>query len=401
VAVAGLRADVAIVGGGIVGLAAAHALRRRAPDARIAVLEKEPAPGRHQSGHNSGVIHSGIYYRPGSLRARLCVEGARRMVDFCRERGIAHEVCGKLIVATSEAEVPRLEELRRRAAQNGVAGVERLDPAAMAEIEPNVRGLAALRVGATGIADYPGVVAALAAELEAGGATLACRAEVVAARREGGVWRLRTAAGDVEAAFLVTCAGLQADLVAARCGADPDVRIVPFRGEYYVLRQERADLVRGLVYPVPDPALPFLGVHFTRTVSGLREAGPNAVLAFAREGYARTAFHAAELAATLAYPGFRALLRRHWRTALGEYHRSWSKGAFVAALRRLVPALRAEDLAPGGAGVRAQAVDRAGRLLDDFHLLRAEGALHVLNAPSPAATASLAIGEHVAALVLG
>ncbi len=397
----GTRADVAVIGGGIVGLAVASALRGRAPDLRLAVLEKEAETGRHQSGHNSGVIHSGIYYRPGSLKARLCVEGARRMAAFCQEHAIAWEACGKLIVATAEEELPRLEELERRAAANGVAGVARLDGPALREIEPNVRGLAALRVGATGIADYRGVVARLTKDLEAAGAAVLRRAEVTAARRDGAVWRLRTAAGDVEAGFVINCAGLHADAVAARCGTAPDVRIVPFRGEYYLLRPERADLVRGLVYPVPDPRLPFLGVHFTRTVGGLREAGPNAVLAFAREGYRRTSFHMGEAAATFAYPGFRRLVRRHWRTALGEYHRSFSKAAFVAALRHLVPSLRADDLVPGGAGVRAQAVDGSGRLLDDFHLLRAEGALHFLNAPSPAATASLAIGEHIAALVLG
>lgn len=396
-----VAADVAVIGGGIVGLAVASALRARAPDLRLAVLEKEAATGRHQSGHNSGVIHSGIYYRPGSLKARLCVEGASRLVGFCRERGIAWEACGKVIVATAEEEIPRLAELERRAAANGVAGVARLDGPALRDIEPHVRGLAALRVGATGIADYPGVVATLTADLESAGAVVLRHAEVAAGRREGALWRLRTAAGDIEAGFVVNCAGLYADEVAARCGATPDVRIVPFRGEYYLLRRERSDLVRGLVYPVPDPRLPFLGVHFTRTVGGVREAGPNAVLAFAREGYSRGSFHLAEAAATLAYPGFRRLVRRHWRTALGEYHRSLSKAAFVRALRHLVPSLRAGDLVPGGAGVRAQAVDASGRLLDDFHLLRAEGSLHVLNAPSPAATASLAIGEHIAALVLG
>lgn len=395
---ADVSADVAVIGGGIVGLATARALQRRGR-ARVCVLEKEARPGTHQSGHNSGVIHSGVYYRPGSLKARLCVEGARRMLAFCAERGIAHEKCGKLIVAVGEDELARLDELQRRAAANGVDGVTRLDAGQVRELEPHVRSVAALHVAATGIADYPAVVAALAADVAAAGGALLPNAELLAGHASGGGWLLRTRAGSVATGLVVNCAGLQSDVVAARCGAPPEVRIVPFRGEYYLLRPERHDLVRGLVYPVPDPAFPFLGVHFTRTVHGLREAGPNAVLAFAREGYTRTSLSLTDLSATLAFRGFRRLAARYWRVALAEYHRSWSKPAFVRALRRMVPDLRAGDLVPGGAGVRAQAVGPDGALLDDFSLLRTERALHVLNAPSPAATASLAIGEHIAALL--
>lgn len=392
-------ADVAIVGGGLVGLATALALTEAHPNLRLTILEKEAQPGRHQSGRNSGVIHSGVYYRPGSLKARLCVEGARRMVAFCHAHGVRHEVCGKVIVATLERELPALEELHRRAAANAVPGVTRIDAQALREIEPGVRGLAALHVASTGIADYPGVVAALARVLTARGAQIRLGAELVGARPEGSGLRLRTAAGDLVAGVLVNCAGLYSDIVAGRCGIRPPVRIVPFRGEYYMVRPERRGLVRGLVYPVPDPRYPFLGVHFTRTVNGDVEAGPNAVLALAREGYSWGRVNAGELASTLGYAGFRRMAARHWRMAAYEYYRSLHKRAFVAALRRLVPAVRGEDLVPGGAGVRAQAVAPDGALVDDFRIVRDGRAIHVLNAPSPAATASLAIGSYIAELV--
>lgn len=392
-------ADVVIVGGGLVGLATALAITRRQPGVSMAILEKEQGLGRHQSGHNSGVIHSGVYYRPGSLKAQLCVDGARRMVAFCQSHGVRHEVCGKVIVAVTERELPALAELHRRAVANGVSGVERIDAQALRAIEPHVAGLAALHVAATGIADYPGVIRAMGALLADRRVRIRYGAAVRSGRPAGPGMRLRTTVGDVEAGLVINCAGLYADVVAARCGVRPPVRILPFRGEYYVLRPERRDLVRGLIYPVPDPRFPFLGVHFTRTVDGGVEAGPNAVLALAREGYSKTRLHLGELAAALAYPGLRRMAMRHWRTALYEYYRSFSKPAFVAALRRLIPALRVEDVIPGGSGVRAQAVAPDGTLVDDFRIVRDERAIHVLNAPSPAATASLAIGEHIAGLL--
>jgi len=382
-----------------VGLATALALRAADRTLRVTVLEKEPGPGRHQSSHNSGVIHSGIYYRPGSLKARLCVSGAAMMFEFCREHRVAHERCGKLIVATSPAEVGGLAELEARAAANGVIGVRRIGPAEIAALEPAVAGVAALHVAATGITDYPAVVAALVRQLTADGVRLLCGAEVLAARRAGSALRLQTRAGPLEAGRVINCAGLHADVVAVRCGHRPPVRVVPFRGEYYLVRPERA-AVRGLVYPLPDARFPFLGVHFTRTVHGLFEAGPNAVLALARQGYGRGDVDPAHLAALLGYAGFRRLAARYWRPALGEYHRSLRKAAFVTALRRLAPGLRGSDLVFGGAGVRAQAVAPDGRLVDDFSLIRDDRAIHVLNAPSPGATAALAIGRHLAALAL-
>lgn len=357
---------IAVVGGGIVGLATAHALR----DLRPVVFEKERGVARHQTGHNSGVIHSGIYYKPGSFKARLSVEGARLMKSFCSQNGIPHEICGKVIVAVEEAELPRLEELLRRARANGVVA-ERLDEAGLRDVEPHARGIAALRVPGTGIVDY-GAVARKLAE----GVDVRLGVRVDSVRSLG-------------ARLVVNCAGLHSDRLARS-----RLKIVPFRGEYYDLR--RTDLVRGLIYPVPDPAFPFLGVHFTRRVGGGVEAGPNAVLALKREGYRWRDVSIRDALETLAYPGFRRLARRHWRMGLMEVWRSIRKPAFVRALQRLVPAVRAEDLEPAGAGVRAQALDPDGTLVDDFRIEERPGEIHVLNAPSPAATASLAIGKLIA-----
>jgi len=389
--------DIAIVGGGIVGLATARALRERAPRARLVLLEKEPRLATHQTGHNSGVIHSGIYYRPGSHKARLCVEGKQLMYRFCEEHGIRVERCGKVVVATSEAEVPRLMTLHARGLANGVP-VELLEPAHLRELEPHAAAVRALASPSTGIVDYGEVAAAMARELAEGGVAIETGARVVSVARTGDGLELGAGRLAVRARRLVNCAGLYSDAVARLAGARPDVRIVPFRGEYYMLRSDRRDLVRGLVYPVPDPAFPFLGVHLTRTIHGDVEAGPNAVLAFAREGYRFLRLHPRELAGTLAYPGFWRMARRHWRMGTYEMYRSLSKPAFVRALQRLVPALEADDLAAGGAGVRAQAVSADGSLVDDFRIVAGADAIHVLNAPSPAATASLAIGRHLAAL---
>jgi L-2-hydroxyglutarate oxidase len=391
-------ADVAIIGGGIVGLATARALVERAPGARLVVLEKEDRLAQHQTGHNSGVIHSGIYYRPGSHKARLCVEGARLMRELAGTHGIRVETCGKVIVATRAAELPRLQRLYERGVANGVPGLGLLDPARVREIEPHAAALRAVHVPGTAIVDYGEVAAALARDLEAGGVTILTGARVTGLTRRGGELTLETARGPMAARRLVNCAGLYADVVARLAGAVPDVQIVPFRGEYYMLRPERRDLVRGLIYPVPDPEFPFLGVHFTRTVHGEVEAGPNAVLAFAREGYRFGRVNPGELAETLGYAGFRAMARRYWRVGAYEMYRSLSRRAFVRALQRLVPDVRAEDVTPGGAGVRAQAVSPDGSLVDDFHIVADADAIHVLNAPSPAATASLAIGRHIAAL---
>ncbi|MBM7088238.1 L-2-hydroxyglutarate oxidase [Streptomyces sp. S12] len=384
--------DVLVIGGGIVGLSTAYAISRAAPGTRITVLEKESGPARHQTGRNSGVIHSGIYYRPGSLKARYAVRGAAEMVKFCAEYDIAHAVTGKLIVATAREELPRLHALAQRGRENGLT-VRELGAAQTAEYEPEADGLAALHVGATGVCDFAAVARHLA---EASGAEIRYGARVVRVDRrpDRGV-AVRTARGDVvRGRVLVNCAGLHCDEIARLTGDEPGVLIVPFRGEYYELA--RPDLVRGLVYPVPDPAFPFLGVHLTRGVDGGVHVGPNAVPALAREGYDRRTVRPRELASTLTWPGSWQLARRHWRYGAGELHRSLSKPAFTRAVRRLLPAVTEEDLVPAAAGVRAQAVLRDGTLVDDFLIRQTPRAVHVLNAPSPAATACLPIGREVA-----
>ena len=389
------RYDLAIVGGGIVGLATALALTRRYR-ARSILLEAEPGLAAHQSGHNSGVIHSGLYYRPGSLKASNCVEGRERIYRFCVEEGIPHERCGKLVVATDQDEVRRLELLHRRGQENGLAGLRRLDVDEMAEREPHVRGRAALLVPDTGIVDFRRVATRIAELAVEGGLEIRTKARLLEVRRESSGYRLITASGELSSRNLLNCAGLQSDRVARMCGLRPGLRIVPFRGEYWRLKPDRRELVRDLIYPVPDPRFPFLGVHFTRRIDGEVEAGPNAVLALAREGYERTSFSLRDCLETAAYPGFWRLAARLWRTGAIELRRSWSRRRFVEALRRLVPDLREEDVEPHGAGVRAQAVSTNGQLVDDFRILEGKGMLHVLNAPSPAATASLSIGSHLA-----
>ncbi|MBT2507319.1 L-2-hydroxyglutarate oxidase [Streptomyces sp. ISL-98] len=391
--------DVLVIGAGIVGLSAAYAITRAAPGTHVVVLEKERGPALHQTGRNSGVIHSGIYYRPGSLKARYAVRGAAEMVKFCAEHGIAHEITGKLIVATDRAELPRLHALVQRGRENGIP-VRELGPAQIAEYEPNVRGLAAIQVATTGVCDFGTVAAQLAENLVSSGAEIRYGAEVeVVDRRPWGV-AVRTADGAVvRARVLVNCAGLHCDRVARLAGDDPGMRIVPFRGEYYELG--RPELVRGLVYPVPDPAFPFLGVHLTRGIDGGVHVGPNAVPALAREGYAWSAIRPGELAGTLGWPGSWRIARQHWRYGAGELHRSLSKRAFARAVRRLLPEVTEADLRPTPAGVRAQAVLRDGTLVDDFLIREVPRTIHVLNAPSPAATASLPIGRQVARRALG
>jgi len=397
-------APIVIVGGGLVGLATARALRAALPTVPLVLLEKEAELGRHQSGRNSGILHSGLYYKPGSLKARFTREGRRRLIDFCGERGIRHEVCGKVVVATRAAELPRLDALQKRAAENEVE-TQWLDPAALAAREPHVRGEAALLVPSTGIADFPAVARSLAAELVADGVALRRGVALAAIDAAGGGLRLLTAEGlhtsdgALDAAFLVNCAGLFCDRIARMAGVEPPVRIVPFRGEYYRLRESARALVRHLVYPLPDPAVPFLGVHLHRTVDGEVVAGPNAVLAGAREGYRRRDVSVRDLGEVLRFGGFWRLAVRLGGKGVAELLRATSKMRFLAEARRLVPALLRADLLPAPAGVRAQAVDRSGNLVDDFLVLPGERSLHVLNAPSPAATSCLPIGEHLATQV--
>jgi len=392
------RFDVAVVGGGIVGLATAHAVAARHPQASVVVLEAETEVGAHQSSHNSGVLHSGLYYTPGSLRARLCVDGRRRMIDFCREHQIAHDVTGKLVVATDRQEVSRLEHLHTRGNANGLAGIRRLAPGEWGDIEPHIRGIAALHVPEAGVADFHAVTIKLAETL-AGDVRTGW--PVTSIQRGGDTWEVAGPSGSVIADRLVTCAGLQSDRVAAMAGAEPPVRIVPFRGEYFALSGASEGLVRHLAYPVPDPRFPFLGVHFTRRIDGVVEVGPNAVPAVGRHHYRGARPDLREFAGTLATPGFARLALRYAATGVAEIVRSRSVGLYAQSARRLLPDLHTADLAPAGAGVRAQAISRQGKLVDDFALLRQDGALHVLNAPSPAATASLAIGDYLAALLYG
>jgi len=389
------RYNVIIVGGGIVGLAVALQITERFPRLRLLLLEKEARVGQHQSSHNSGVIHSGVYYKPGSLKARLCVEGARAMVEFCREHGIPHQVCGKVIVATHEEEFPRLEELRRRGEANGLTGLELIGREKLFEIEPHASGLRALVVPSTGITDYASVCEKYAELILAQGGTILTSTAVTGLQHLTGEVVAETTGGTFSAASLINCAGLFSDRISRMAGDDPEAMIVPFRGEYFDLIPQRTSLVRALIYPVPDPRFPFLGVHFTRRVNGTVDAGPNAVLAFRREGYQRSDFNLHDLASSLAFPGFWRMAAKHWRSGLEEFHRSFSKPAFVRALQRLLPEVREQDLVPGGSGVRAQALKRDGTLVDDFHFLPSKNVLHVLNVPSPAATASLMIARSI------
>ncbi len=390
--------SVVVIGGGVVGLATAYRLGERFPGARITVLEKEDGVGRHQTGHNSGVLHCGLYYKPGSVKARLAVSGIRQMVAFCQENGVPHEVCGKLVVAADETELPRLDALFERGRANGLEGLRKLSREEMREIEPHVGGVAALRVPQEGIVDYAAVCDALVAKLTARGARVATGAKVERLRPAGAKWVAETPAGSFEGDFVINCAGLHCDRVAELAGERRDMRILPFRGEYYKIRPERQFLVRHLIYPVPDPQFPFLGVHFTRLIHGGIEAGPNAVLAFAREGYCKTDFNPRDLADALTYGGFWRFLRRYPSMAWYELKRSFSRDLFCRSLQRLVPEIRPDDLATGGSGVRAQAIAPEGELVQDFRFIARPNALHVLNAPSPAATASLAIGAEIAAM---
>ncbi len=390
--------DVIIIGGGIVGLATAFQLSSRLPGQRIAVVEKEAGLAQHQTGHNSGVLHAGIYYKPGSLKAATCRAGREAMIAFCQQEGIAYALCGKVIVALDQAELARLHELHGRGLANGV-DCQLIDAGRLRELEPHAAGIAAIHVRDTGIVDFRQVCARLAAHLQQAGHTIITGAAVLGLEERPDGVLVRTRSQELQARLVVNCAGLHSDRVAALAGGRPPARIVPFRGEYYALKPAMQHLCRTLIYPVPDPQFPFLGVHFTRMIDGAVECGPNAVLAFAREGYRKTDLNLRDLAETLAYPGFLRLAGRHWRMGAGEMVRSWHKGAFVAALQRLMPELRAEHLEAAPAGVRAQAIAPDGCLLDDFAFAETPRVIHVLNAPSPAATASLAIGQAIAGKV--
>jgi len=387
--------ELAIIGGGLIGLATGLEVLLRYPSMRVVVLEKGAAVAGHQSTHNSGVIHSGIYYKPGSLKAKLCVQGAESLLHFCQKYALPHEICGKVIVATSESELPQLEELYRRGMGNGLKGLRMLTAAGIRELEPYATGIRGIHVPGTGIVDYGQVARKYADLIVAAGGTILLSHEVTALRRCGGCTIVETTRGTIEAQLVVNCAGLHSDRISRMSKAKLDVIIVPFRGEYYHLVPTRNHLVKGLIYPVPDPRFPFLGPHFTKRVGGGVEAGPNAVLALKREGYSKGSFRAGDVYGYAAFPGFWRMVAKHWKVSLGEYHRSLSKAAFVRSLQHLVPDITAEDLTPGGSGVRAQALQRDGSLLDDFHFAYAEGVMHVANVPSPAATASLAIAKYI------
>ncbi len=393
---------IIVIGGGLVGLGTAYALLRQRPGLEITLLEKEAELGRHQSSHNSGVLHCGLYYKPGSLKAKLAVSGIRKMVKFCKDFGVDHEVCGKIVLATNEVEVERLRELQRRGEANGLTGIKWLDADGVRAREPHAKGVAALLIPEEGIVDFPGVISALKEQLLQLGVEVATATEVHKIRQEGGQQVVEWDGGNCTSDFVINCAGLHCDRVARAAGLRPDCRIIPFRGEYFKLSPTAQRLVRHLIYPTPDPAFPFLGVHFTRLIHGGVEAGPNAVLAMAREGYRKTDFHLKDSLETLGYRGFQRFLLRYPGSALRELGNSLFKSVFLANLRRLVPEIQADDLvAGGGAGVRAQAIGRDGKLVHDFHFEETAGQLHVLNAPSPGATASLAIGEHLAEKVMG
>jgi L-2-hydroxyglutarate oxidase LhgO len=390
--------DIAVVGGGIIGLATAMALRRQNPGLSLVVVEKESRVGLHQTGHNSGVMHAGLYYTPGSQKANFCATGARMLRRFCDERGIDYRMCGKVVVALDESQLPGLEDLFRRGTANGAEGLKMVGRERLRELEPHAAGIKAIHSPNTGVVDYNQVTDAFADEVRGSNGELFTDARLTGVVESDGRLVLETTRGDLSASSLINCAGLQADSVARTMGVDTGVRIIPFRGEYFSLRPERTGLVRGLIYPVPDPKLPFLGVHFTRRVDGSVEAGPNAVLALAREGYSKTAVEVRHLQELAHFPGFWRMSAMNWKTGVRETYRSLVKRRFVKSLQALVPDVRSQDLWEPGAGVRAQAVGRDGRLLQDFSIVSTRNAMHVLNAPSPGATSSMAIGEHIAGM---
>ena len=394
-------AEIVIIGAGIVGLATALILLHKKPGLKLTILEKEVGPALHQTGNNSGVIHAGVYYKPGSLKAFNCTKGYKQLLDFCNQEGVRYELCGKLIVATKEDELPRLEDLYERAQNNGLRNVRQIKGEEIAEIEPHAKGLAALHVPYTGIIDYKELALKYAEIIqERYDGTIEFNSEVVKIRKSNGSAEVITNKGVYKTNLIINTAGLQSDKLTLMTEKIVDIRILPFRGEYVELKPEKQHLVKNLIYPVPDPNFPFLGVHFTRMINGGIEAGPNAVWAFAREGYKFLDFELNNVVKDLAWPGFRKVMHEYWKMGLGEYYRSFNKNALVRAMQRLIPEITKNDFVKGGAGVRAQACDRTGGLVDDFLITENKWAINVLNAPSPAATASLSIGETIAELAL-
>lgn len=391
--------DIAIIGGGIVGLSTARELLQRNPRLRLVVVEKEPTIASHQSGHNSGVIHAGIYYKPGSAKARMCVAGHRAMIAFCKERGIPYNLCGKVIVAVTEDEVPRLHDLYQRGESNGVAGLELIDADRLREIEPAVVGIKAIYSPHTGIIDFRLVAEVYAEDIRSAGGEILTSTPIRMIKPRGDSSILISDQREIQARFVVTCAGLYSDKVSQEPGTKSDLKIVPFRGSYYRLTPECCDLVKALIYPVPNPNFPWLGVHFTRLLNGEVWVGPNAVLAFAREGYYRWQINLPELFETLTYGGFYKMARRYWKQGALEMYRDYVKAAYVKTAQQYIPSLTGTDFVPGPSGVRAQALDSGGNLVDDFVIKQGDRVVHVLNAPSPAATSSLIIGQHIADVV--
>jgi L-2-hydroxyglutarate oxidase len=396
-----MKYDVVIIGGGIVGLATALNLKLSKPNLRLVVLEKEDKISKHQTGHNSGVIHSGLYYKPGSLKAINCINGYQMLVKFCQENEVPFEICGKIVVATKHNQLPMLDTLLERGKANGLEGLLKINESQIKEIEPHVSGLAGIKVPQTGIVDYVEVSLKYVEKIKNLGGELLLNQKVVSVSNLNGISTVVTTKGSFDTKLIINCAGLYSDKIAELTEPTKlDLKIIPFRGEYFELKPEKQYLVKNLIYPVPDPNFPFLGVHFTRMIGGGIEAGPNAVLAFKREGYSKLGIHLGELAETLTWPGFRKVAAKYWKTGMGEYYRSFSKSAFTKALQELIPEIQSNDLISGGAGVRAQACDRSGGLLDDFSILENKQAINVCNAPSPAATSSLAIGKTVSDMAL-
>ena len=392
--------DIVIVGGGIVGLATAYTLKKANPKLSISLLEKEKAPATHQTGNNSGVIHSGLYYKPGSLKAKNCIDGYSKMITFCDENEIPYEICGKLVIATKNSELPYLDTLYERGTANGLKGLTSVPGEALAEYEPHVKGIRGLHVPQAGITDYKKVAAKMSELFEKMGGLIEYNHKVINLIQKQGHIHVETTQKTIETKMMINCAGLYSDKIADLSMEKTDIRIIPFRGEYYKIKKEKEYLVKNLIYPVPDPSFPFLGVHFTRMIGGGIEAGPNAVLAFRREGYKKSDIHIAELAETLTWPGFIKVAAKYWKTGFEEMYRSFSKKAFTKALQKLVPEIEESDLTAGGAGVRAQACDRKGGLADDFIIYQKDNIINVCNAPSPAATSSLSIGETLSKIAL-
>jgi len=395
-----LKYDIAIIGAGIVGLATAVRTKIKWPDSTIIIIDKEQKVAAHQTGNNSGVIHSGLYYKPGSLKATNCIAGYSMLIDFCDEHKVAYDLCGKIVVAISKEEIPQLNLLFERGKENGLSGLIRLKEQEINDYEPHVKGVEGFFVPQTGIVDYVEVSEKMKNILQSAGVIFAFGAKVTAVNTSSSAVKILTEGVEYEASQLVNCAGLYSDKIAKLDGTNPDIKIIPFRGEYYRLIAEKEHLVKNLVYPVPDPDFPFLGVHFTRMMKGGVEAGPNAVLAYKREGYKKSDINLSEFMETLAWPGFRKVAKKYWRTGLGEFYRSYSKSAFTKALQKMIPEIQESDLTVGGAGVRAQACDRNGGLIDDFLIQQSKRVINVLNAPSPAATSSLSIGETLAKLIV-